>query len=102
MNGELQRTGGLTQSKSTFSTARLQLVTVAPRLPSLLSHRSTSMSENELNELIEAVRLAAPTPEQREAQRRSFVYGNIRLENELITREMVDQAAESLLKENGR
>ena len=60
------------------------------------------MSEDELNELLDAARSARPTPEQREAQRRSFVYGNTRLENELITREMVDRAAESLLKDNGR
>jgi hypothetical protein len=60
------------------------------------------MSEDELNELFDAARLARPTPEQREVQRRSFVYGNTRLENELITREMVDRAAESLLKEDGR
>ena len=55
----------------------------------------------ELNELLSAARLVEPTPEQREAQRRSFVYGNTHLENELITREMVDRAAEILLKENG-
>ena len=60
------------------------------------------MSEDELNELLDAARVARPTREQREAQRRSFVYGNTRLENELITREMIDRAAESLLKENGR
>jgi hypothetical protein len=58
------------------------------------------MSEEELNELLDAAKLATPTPEQQEAQRRSFVYGNTRLENELITREMVDRAAESLSKEN--
>lgn len=59
------------------------------------------MSE-ELNELLNAARLAKPTPEQQEAQRRSFVYGNTHLENELITREMVDRAAEILLKEYER
>ena len=59
------------------------------------------MSEDELDELLNAARLAKPTPVQREAQRRSFVYGNTHLENELITREMVDQAAEILRKENG-
>ena len=57
------------------------------------------MSEDELNELLDTARVARPTPEQREAQRRSFVYGNTHLENELITREIVDRAAESLLKE---
>jgi hypothetical protein len=62
----------------------------------------TSLLNCEFNELFDAARSARPSPEQREIQRRSFVYGNTRLENELITREMVDRVAESLLKENGR
>jgi hypothetical protein len=53
-----------------------------------------------LEQLLNAARSSKPTPEQREAQRRSFVYGNTHLENQMITREMVDQVAESLLKEN--
>jgi hypothetical protein len=52
-----------------------------------------------IRELIEAAKTAKPTPEQREEQRRSFVYGNTHLENELITREMVDREAEKLVKD---
>ena len=48
--------------------------------------------------LLEAAKSAKPTPEQREEQRRSFVYGNTHLENELITREMVDREAKKLAK----
>jgi hypothetical protein len=33
------------------------------------------------------------TQAEREAQRRSFAYGNTHFENSLITREMVDRAA---------
>ena len=33
---------------------------------------------------------------EREAQRRSFAFGNTHFENELITREMIDRAAEAL------
>ncbi|KJC62093.1 hypothetical protein UP10_01535 [Bradyrhizobium sp. LTSPM299] len=51
-----------------------------------------------LEELIEAVKGMTPTPEHLEQQRRSFDYGNTHLENELITREMVDRAAESLAR----
>lgn len=50
-----------------------------------------------LKKLLEAVKTARPTPEQREEQRRSFVYGNTHLENELITREMVDREAEQVV-----
>jgi len=43
-----------------------------------------------LKKLLEAAKTAKPTPEHREQQRRSFVYGNTHFENELITREMID------------
>ena len=52
-----------------------------------------------LKKLIEAAKTAKPTPEQREQQRRSFVYGNTHFENSLITREMVDREAEKLAKD---
>lgn len=52
-----------------------------------------------LQKLLEAAKTAKPTPEQREQQRRSFVYGNTHFENELITREMVDREAEKLAKD---
>lgn len=52
-----------------------------------------------LKKLLEAAKTANPTPEQREQQRRSFVYGNAHFENELITREMVDREAEKLAKD---
>jgi hypothetical protein len=52
-----------------------------------------------LNKLLEAAKTAKPTPEQREEQRRSFVYGNTHLENELITREMIDREAEKLTRD---
>lgn len=58
----------------------------------------TSMTDS-LKNLIEAAKTAKPTPEQREQQRRSFVYGNTHFENELITREMIDQEAEKLAED---
>ncbi|MDA9469281.1 hypothetical protein [Bradyrhizobium sp. CCBAU 53415] len=53
-----------------------------------------------LKKLIEAAKTANPTPEHREEQRRSFVYGNTHFENALITREMVNREAENLAKES--
>jgi len=44
--------------------------------------------------LIERAKGIKPTEEQREHQRRSFAYGNAKTENEKVTREMVDRAAE--------
>ena len=54
---------------------------------------------DELNELIEMSRTIRMTPEQAERQRRSFAYGNVKIENDSITWEMVDRAAEQLEKE---
>jgi hypothetical protein len=56
------------------------------------------MTDDDLKKLLEAAKTAKPTPEHREQQRRSFVYGNTHFENELITREMVDREAEKLAK----
>lgn len=46
--------------------------------------------------LIEKVRSVRMSPRESEKQRRSFAYGNTKIENELITREMVDERAEAL------
>ncbi len=51
------------------------------------------MSE-ELNKMIEMARTIRMTPEQAERQRRSFAYGNVKIENDSITWEMIDRAAE--------
>ena len=58
-----------------------------------------TLMTDSLKNLIEAAKTAKPTPEQREQQRRSFVYGNTHFENELITREMVDREAEKLAED---
>ncbi|MGM4928466.1 MULTISPECIES: hypothetical protein [Tardiphaga] len=52
-----------------------------------------------LKKLLDAAKTAQPSPEHREQQRRSFVYGNTHFENDLITRDMVDREAEKLAKE---
>jgi hypothetical protein len=60
--------------------------------------RGTPVSE-EVDELIEMARTIRMTPEQAERQRRSFAYGNVKIENDSITWEMIDRAAERLAKE---
>jgi hypothetical protein len=55
-----------------------------------------------LNELIQAARSIKMTPQQEEAQRRSFAFGNTNIENERITRETVDQAAQELAADGKR
>jgi len=55
----------------------------------------------ELEKLLEAARRVRMTREQAEEQRRSFAYGNAGLENDLITREMVDEQADKLKAAHG-
>jgi hypothetical protein len=49
-----------------------------------------------LQQLIEIARQHQITPEEHDAQVRSFTYGNTHFENETITRSDVDQAVDAL------
>ena len=49
-----------------------------------------------LSQLIEMAKAVRVDEEQREEQRRSFVYGNTAFENDQITREMVNRQADVL------
>jgi len=53
------------------------------------------MSE-ELERLLAMAKNVKMTPEEQEKQRRSFAYGNARIENEHITWEHIDKAADSI------
>jgi hypothetical protein len=55
-----------------------------------------------LENLLEAAKKVVLTPEEKEHQRRSFAYGNTKIENSRITREMVDEAADELNKAKAR
>jgi len=54
---------------------------------------------HELQLLLEKAKMVEMTGEQKEEQRRSFAYGNAKIENPRITRQTVDQEAE-LLKQS--
>jgi hypothetical protein len=60
--------------------------------------RMNIMSDN-LQQLIDAARRRPFSEDEREAQRRSFAYGNTKIENDLITREMIDEADERIKAE---
>ena len=55
----------------------------------------------EIKALLEAAKSGKMTPQEQEEQRRSFAYGNTKIENERITRETIDKEAESLKENNG-
>jgi hypothetical protein len=49
-----------------------------------------------LDELVEKTKRLIPSAAEKEEQRRSFAYGNTKIENSRITRETVDKEAEKL------
>lgn len=53
----------------------------------------------ELEQLLVLAKTAAFTDDDKEAQRRSFAYGNVKIENDRVTRAMVDREAERLIIE---
>jgi hypothetical protein len=55
---------------------------------------------NRLQQLLDEAKKTVPTAEEKEEQRRSFAYGNTKIENPRITRETVDHEAESLGKQS--
>jgi len=61
--------------------------------------RGESVMSDDLQRLIDAARRHPFTEDEREAQRRSFAYGNTKIENDLITREMIDEADERIKAE---
>ncbi|HVY98603.1 MAG TPA: hypothetical protein VHA35_03820 [Dongiaceae bacterium] len=50
----------------------------------------------DLASLLEKAKNVQMTPADKEAQRRSFAYGNANIENERVTKETVDKEAERL------
>jgi hypothetical protein len=59
-------------------------------------HRRVKYMTEELKALIEAARMRPFPEEEREAQRRSFAYGNAKIENDRITWEMIVEADEEI------
>jgi len=53
-----------------------------------------------LSVLIEKARSVKMSPQDWEEQRRSFAYGNAKIENDRVTREMIDEEAEALKRAN--
>jgi hypothetical protein len=55
---------------------------------------------DDLEHLIAEAKKIVMTPAQQEEQRRSFAYGNTKIENDLIMRQMIDEAAERLARQD--
>jgi hypothetical protein len=56
---------------------------------------------DKLKALLDAARVVQMSSADKEEQRRSFAYGNTKIENNRITRETIDRQAEALKTEDG-
>ena len=56
------------------------------------------MSDHNLSRLVELAKGVHMNDEQRNEQRNSFVYGNTKIENSSVTRELVDEISRSVPK----
>ncbi|MFD1304016.1 hypothetical protein [Methylobacterium marchantiae] len=52
-----------------------------------------AVMQTSLSQLVEMAKSVQMNTAQRIEQRKSFVYGNVKIENDKITKEMVDQAS---------
>ena len=60
------------------------------------------MSGKDLEYLLAQAKDSKMTLDEKEQQRRSFAYGNTKIENGRITRQMVDEEAEKLPPTHGK
>lgn len=60
------------------------------------------MSNDTLNQLLEIAKRVQMTSQQQERQRRSFAYGNTKIENKDITPEAIETAASALASDDSR
>lgn len=56
---------------------------------------------DKLKALLDAARTVQMSSADKEEQRRSFAYGNTKIENDRITRETINRQAEALKAEDG-
>lgn len=58
------------------------------------------MQDRNLSILVELARGVHMSDEQRDEQRNSFVYGNTKIENSSVTRELVEEISRRVPREN--
>jgi hypothetical protein len=57
------------------------------------------MTKAEITTLVEKAKRITMSPGEREQQRRSFAYGNANIENESVTRDVIDEVADKMARE---
>jgi len=59
------------------------------------------VTKAEITILLEKVRRITMSPGEREQQRRSFAYGNANIENESVTKDVIEEVAERMARDPG-
>ncbi|MGC2694558.1 MAG: hypothetical protein WA738_02090 [Candidatus Angelobacter sp.] len=57
------------------------------------------MTTNEITILLERAKRITMSPVEREQQRRSFAYGNANIENEAVTKDVIEEVANRMVRE---
>jgi hypothetical protein len=60
------------------------------------------MSEKDLENLLKRAKHVEMTPSEKEAQRKSFAYGNANIENAAVTKDVIEKAAAEIEEEKRR
>lgn len=63
--------------------------------------RLVNVTKAEITILLEKARRITMSPGEREQQRRSFAYGNANIENESVTKDVIEEIAERMAREPG-
>ena len=57
------------------------------------------MTTREITILLERAKRITMSPGEREQQRRSFAYGNANIENEAVTKDIIEEVANRMVRE---
>lgn len=57
------------------------------------------MTNADIEILVEKARRITMTPTELEQQRRSFAYGNANIENEAVTKDVIEEVADRMIRE---
>jgi len=57
------------------------------------------VTTNEITILLERAKRITMSPVEREQQRRSFAYGNANIENEAVTKDVIEEVANRMVRE---
>jgi len=61
----------------------------------------SAVTNRDIATLLEKAKRITMSPGEREEQRRSFAYGNANIENEAVTKDVIEEVADRMIQEPG-